>query len=61
MSYIIARTYSGVIDLYHGIPDLLNATVENVEYDNSHGDYRTTLVIKDIKGNLHRIEIADAN
>ena len=61
MAYIIARTYSGAMDLYHGIPNLLNATIVDVEYDNSHRDYRTTLIIKDVKGNLHRIEIADGN
>lgn len=61
MAYIIARTYSGAIDLYHGIPNLLNSIVVDVEYDNLHGEYRTTLVLKDIKGNLHKIEIANGN
>ena len=58
---VIARTYSGAIDLYQGTPDLLKASVVDVEYDNSYRDYRTTLVLKDVKGNLHRIEIADCN
>lgn len=60
MSVIIARTYSGAIDLYHGIPNLLNATIENITYDNTDSDYVTTLVIKDINGNIHRIMIAQA-
>jgi hypothetical protein len=55
---IIARTYCGVIDLYHGIPDLLNATIENVEYDNSNEEYKTILTLRDFKGNLHNITIA---
>ena len=57
MAYIITRTYSGGIDLFHGLPDLLNATVEDVLYDNSNKEYKTTLVLKDVKGNLHSIEI----
>jgi hypothetical protein len=61
MSVIITRTYSGAIDLYHGIPNLLNATVEEVTYNNEHGEYETTLVLKDINGKLHSIIIADAN
>ena len=60
MSTIITRTYSGAIDLYHGIPNLLNATIEDITYDNTDSDYVTTLVIKDTKGNLHRIMICQA-
>lgn len=57
---IIARAYSGAIDLYHGIPDLLNAIVEDVEYDNTNEEYKTILTLKDANGNLHKITIAKA-
>ena len=60
MSNIIARTYSGAIDLYHGMPNLLNSTIEDVTYDDTHDDHRTTLVIRDVKGILHNITIAEA-
>ena len=59
MSTIIARTYSGARDLYFDLPDLLNATVEEVTHkDNTNKDYETELMLKDTKGNLHRIIIA---
>jgi hypothetical protein len=61
MSRIITRTYSGAIDLYHGLPDLLNAIVIDVDYDNRNEDHMTTLVFKDVKGNEHRISIAEEN
>jgi hypothetical protein len=61
MSRVIARTYCGAIDLYHGLPDLLSATVIDVDYDNRNEDHMTTLVFKDTKGNEHRISIAEAN
>lgn len=56
MSTIIARTYSGAIDLYHGIPNLLNATVVDIEYGDSE-ECETILVLKGVNDNLHRITI----
>lgn len=57
MNNIVARTYSGGIDLYHGLPDLLDAKVVDVQYNHSDGDYQTTLVLEDSKGKLHQIMI----
>lgn len=32
MQVIIARTYAGAVDLYHGVPDLEKAEFQGVEY-----------------------------
>lgn len=60
MSIIITRTNVGAIDLYNGIPNLKNAMVENIIYDDTYEDYRTILVLRDVSGNQHRIIIAKA-
>jgi hypothetical protein len=59
MSTIIARTYSGAIDLWHGVPNLKDAVIINVKYDES--EYATSLIIKDVKGIIHTIIIRDMN
>lgn len=58
MSNIIARTYMGARDLYHGIPNLKDAVIIDVIYEEE--EYRTTLILRDISGQEHQITIAKA-
>lgn len=59
MSNIIARTYMGARNLYHGIPNLKDAIIIDVIYEEE--EYITTLILKDIKGQEHKITIAQAD
>lgn len=57
MSSIIARTYCGGKDLFHGIPDLVGAVVIEVVTEPITDEYRTKIVLKDKRGKLHEIII----
>lgn len=43
---MICRTYSGGMDLYHGVPDLEGATVITVNQDPSEDDYVSDIVLR---------------
>lgn len=60
MSHIIARCYTGAIDLYHGIPDLLGAKIVDIQYNRYDDDYQTTLILENEDGKTHQITIAKA-
>ena len=57
MSYLIARTYNGGKDLYHGVPDLMNGKIINVVSSKTNDDYVTELEIQSVNGNIHTIAI----
>lgn len=48
----------GARDLYHGIPNLKDAVIIDVIYEEE--EYRTTLILRDISGQEHQITIAKA-
>lgn len=65
MTHIIARTHMGARDLFHGVPNLKWATIIEVVHPQSpvagtSPEFGTTLIIKDTKGQIHKITIAQA-
>lgn len=57
MSRIVSRSYMGGIDLYHGIPNLTDGKITNIEYSKNTDDYITELEIETVDGNKHSIVI----
>lgn len=60
MTNIIARTYMGARDLFHGYPDLTGAEVVQTIIHEDAEDYTTTLVLRDVKGIEHKLIIKQA-
>lgn len=55
---IICRTYMGAMDLYHGVPDLKGAVVEDVIYTDVPNE--TDLVLRRTNGETFTIRIGRA-
>lgn len=58
---MIARTYAGAINLYHGVPSLEGATVVKVIHEPDSKEYSTKLVLRTPSGEEHTITIKSAD
>ncbi|NFH01307.1 hypothetical protein FC831_13650 [Clostridium botulinum] len=52
---IIGRCYSGVCDLYHGVPNLKDAKITRVESNIKNNEYEVVLYITDKDSINHKI------
>lgn len=60
MTRIKAYAHIGAYDLYHGLPNLKDAKIIDVNYGLDRTECSTILTIQDKEGNMHEITICKA-